>query len=99
MISIAFIHNILRRHPSCQQMLHRPPRQPAASSEAAVAAEGVVGAQAGASAGGEAPASVWQGFDVFDGEEVDPAHTRAIESSLWELEALRVHANPMVSTS
>lgn len=29
--------------------------------------------------------------DVFDDEVADPAQSRAIESSLWEVEALRRH--------
>lgn len=38
----------------------------------------------------------WQGMDVYDFAEPDPAKSRALESSLWELEALRVHHNPQV---
>lgn len=37
------------------------------------------------------------GPDPFDDEELDPQASRAAESSLWELEALRNHISPAVS--
>lgn len=36
--------------------------------------------------------------DIFDPTEPDPMHTRAIESSLWELETLTTHYHPNVAT-
>jgi hypothetical protein len=36
------------------------------------------------------------GVDVYDPFETDPAKSRAVESSLWEMEALRNHASPQV---
>lgn len=36
------------------------------------------------------------GVDVYDPSEPDPAKSRAVESSLWELEALRNHYSPQV---
>ncbi len=38
------------------------------------------------------------GVDVYSVTEDDPAKSRAIESSLWEVEALRNHYYPQVST-
>ena len=66
--SIGFIHNLLRRHPSCTCLLHQPHAAP-----------------------GEAV-----GQDVYDASAQDPAGSRAIESSLWELAALQCHQDPMV---
>lgn len=74
-ISIAFIHNILRRHPACMQIIHRIPNNNKNKSSA----------------------SVWQGEDVYDEDEEDPAESRALESSLWEVTAFRNHADPSVS--
>ncbi|KAI7841082.1 hypothetical protein COHA_005309 [Chlorella ohadii] len=37
------------------------------------------------------------GEDVYDYAEPDPAASRALESSLWELEALRCHHSPQVA--
>lgn len=85
LISIVFIHNLLRRHPACAQLIHRAnpyglvptPEQIAALKE---------------------KAAVWRGEDVYDPEEADPANARALESTLWELTALRSHADPSVSS-
>ncbi|KXZ55062.1 hypothetical protein GPECTOR_3g22 [Gonium pectorale] len=96
-IAIAFIHNLLRRHPALQRMLHDPA---AASAAATGTADG--GTQAGAKpksgkkAGGGAAGG--PGVDVYDESEPDPAKSRAVESSLWEVEALRNHYCPQVST-
>lgn len=43
-----------------------------------------------------AQAPVDQGQDVFNDGEADPLKSRAIESSLWEMEALKNHSSPMV---
>ncbi len=82
-------------------MLHRPPRAGLAGQ---AAAPGGGGAQANGQVSEAAQAQdavppVYNGVDVYDPNEADPACTRAIESSLWELEALSVHAVPTVSTS
>lgn len=71
-IAIAFIHNIVRRHPSCIQILHR--------------------AQKSAHGG-----DVWEGVDAYDENESNPADSKALESSLWELSVFRNHADPAVA--
>lgn len=67
------------------------PQQPAAANGAPAGGQQQEGQQAGQQQG---PA--WRGEDVYDFTEPDPAQSRALESSLWELEALRVHHNPQV---
>jgi U3 small nucleolar RNA-associated protein 19 len=76
LIAIAFIHNIIRRHPSCVQILNRPDSMRAA---------------------GGGNAEVWRGVDVYDEHEEDPAESRALESSLWEVSVFRNHADCTVS--
>ncbi len=71
-IAITFIHNIVRRHPSCIQILHRPQKP---------------------SQGG----GVWEGVDAYDENESNPADSKALESSLWELSVFRNHADPAVA--
>eukprot|EP00198_Chlamydomonas_reinhardtii_P010868 XP_001700205.1 predicted protein [Chlamydomonas reinhardtii] len=83
MVAIAFIHNLVRRHPALAVMLHNP--------QAAAAAEGRGGAGDKRQAGGKQAAA---GVDVYDEAEPDPARSRAVESSLWEVEALRNHYCP-----
>jgi CBF/Mak21 family len=61
----------------------------AAQSQAAAAA-------AAASAAPAAAAAAHPGVDVYDEAEPDPARCRALESSLWEVAALRAHYDPQV---
>ncbi|KAM6155349.1 nucleolar complex protein 4 homolog isoform 2-T2 [Rhynchocyon petersi] len=63
---LPFICNLLRRHPACRVLVHRP-------------------------GGPELDA------DPYDPGEQDPAKSRALESSLWELQALQKHYHPEVS--
>ncbi|XP_039735136.1 nucleolar complex protein 4 homolog [Pteropus medius] len=63
---LPFICNLLRRHPACRVLVHRPQ-------------------------GPELDA------DPYDPSEEDPAKSRALESSLWELQALQQHYHPEVS--
>ncbi|WIA11201.1 hypothetical protein OEZ85_011328 [Tetradesmus obliquus] len=81
MLALGFIHNIIRRHPSCMVLLHKP---------AAAAAGG------GDEDSDEAAAAA--GRDVYDEAQPDPAKSRAVESSLWELAALRNHYCPQVAS-
>ncbi|KAK9836980.1 hypothetical protein WJX81_004282 [Elliptochloris bilobata] len=89
LVSIAFVHNLLRRHPACGVLLHRPPRPaaPADPNPASCAPAGEADAAAGP--GG--------GVDVYVEVAPDPALSRAIESSLWELDSLRNHYCPQVA--
>ncbi|KAK2498300.1 hypothetical protein MC885_012105 [Smutsia gigantea] len=63
---LPFICNLLRRHPACHVLVHRPQ-------------------------GPELDA------DPYDPGEEDPAMSRALESSLWELQTLQQHYHPEVS--
>lgn len=135
MIAIAFVHNILRRHPSCNVLLHKPEAAAAtaaatsaaqASNGAAAVANGSADAVTAAQNGQEgrdsgavslsnghlgdqhrrAPdeqrlddaAVQASGQDPYQFAEEDPAESRAIESSLWELDSLRNHYCPQVCT-
>lgn len=84
LVAIVFIHNLLRRHPACAQLIHRAnPYGLVPTPEQEVALK--------------QKAAVWRGEDVYDPTEPDPANARALESTLWELTALRAHADPSVS--
>lgn len=122
MLAVAFIHNLIRRHPSCMVLLHRIPSLPAAGSGSAGAAGGAdVGAgprggdaeadglpngaakrsklaqqQAAQQLGSSSAAAPALGVDPFIEGEHDPGASRAVESSLWELSALRQHYCPQV---
>nr|XP_056715508.1 nucleolar complex protein 4 homolog [Euleptes europaea] len=64
---IPFICNLLRRHPSCKVLVHRP--------------------------GGPEEMSA----DPYVMEEEDPLESRALESSLWEIQTLQSHYHPEVA--
>ena len=174
MTAIAFVHNLLRRHPACTVLLHAPSstaavaqapsadatehinaasarqdapaalmsEQPTAGSRGIILVEGRAakkrkkapeqdsmqpgcdsagrrhlaapsesvqapcngasaaeaeeqGVQAQGSASGQQQSAAR--VDVYSVTEDDPAKSRAIESSLWEVEALRNHYCPQVS--
>ncbi|MEW5302980.1 MAG: hypothetical protein WDW36_005713 [Sanguina aurantia] len=155
-LSIAFIHNLLRRHPACMVMVHKPSAGTGDAPTPAAAAAGTSSSSSGghARAGGEdeddfaveveetepKPSSAGSavtanggsssskqgskkqeargvrggggavaqqgpqlspggaGEDVYNDGEGDPALSRAVESSLWELTALRQHYCPQVAT-
>ena len=67
-----------------------------AVADAAMTANGGEALPPGAAAPTEA-AAAQQGQDVYDEAETDPAKCRALESSLWEVAALRSHYDPQVS--
>lgn len=75
-IVIPFIYNLLKRHPSCMVMIHRPLELE----------------DAGSSSGKKSYT------DTFNNDETDPLRTGAIDSSLWELEALMLHYHPNIAT-
>ncbi|GAA5917434.1 hypothetical protein JCM5296_001624 [Sporobolomyces johnsonii] len=61
---VPLVYNLLKRHPSCMVMIHRPLSEDADVDEA---------------------------FDPFDPLETSPTESNALDSSLWELAALRQH--------
>ncbi|GAA5924671.1 hypothetical protein JCM1841_006381 [Sporobolomyces salmonicolor] len=61
---VPLVYNLLKRHPSCMVMIHRPLSEDAEVDEAS---------------------------DPFDPLETSPTDSNALDSSLWELAALRQH--------
>ncbi|KAK9835669.1 hypothetical protein WJX74_005479 [Apatococcus lobatus] len=96
-----FIHNLLRRHPACQVLLHRPsPGAGPGSSTTNAAAAASQPSAAGHAATASEEADVSQfGRDPYDEGEPDPAKSQALASSLWEAESLRDHYCPQVAAS
>lgn len=79
---VPWVYNMLKAHPACTFMLHRT-YHPAHSIYDKVNPK-------------------WQDEgmpnDTFSMREPDPSHTRAIDSSLWELQTLESHYHPNVAT-
>ncbi|XP_042251949.1 nucleolar complex protein 4 homolog [Thunnus albacares] len=67
LIVLPFIYNLIRRHPSCRVLIHKPTTE-------------------------DEPLE-----DPYRMDEEDPAHCRALESSLWEIKTLQKHYHPDVS--
>ncbi|KAG6519481.1 protein NUCLEOLAR COMPLEX ASSOCIATED 4-like [Zingiber officinale] len=89
LIIIALIHNLLRRHPSINFLVH----QPLGEENNDVPME-----NPGSIEESRDPAvSKKIGTDPFDDNESDPAKSNAMRSSLWEIETLRHHYSPAVS--
>lgn len=95
LVIITLVHNLLRRHPSINCLVHqetgeetipgdtRSIEEPASSEENADVAFDA--------------ASGKQGVDRFNNDESDPLRSNAMRSSLWEVDTLRHHYCPPVS--
>ncbi|KAJ1272426.1 hypothetical protein BS78_06G200600 [Paspalum vaginatum] len=79
LIIIALIHNLLRRHPSINFLVHWEVDENDSSAT------------------GEASQPKKIGADPFNNDEIDPAKSGAMRSSLWEIDTLRHHYSPAVS--
>ncbi|BFI23924.1 U3 small nucleolar RNA-associated protein 19 [Marchantia polymorpha subsp. ruderalis] len=93
-VVIALIHNILRRHPSVNCLVHRD------SSQATTIAAVKDGANVeGITAEEKSDKAVdgKLGADPFRADESDTAKCDALQSSLWEIDTLRRHYCPAVS--
>eukprot|EP00898_Chlorokybus_atmophyticus_P007651 jgi/Chlat1/7888/Chrsp66S07315 len=100
---IAFVHNLLRRHPSCGVLVHNQLGQ-RGRDEAVTGAvnEGERETEAQRLAVSVKESTTTEEPFVFRSDpylfsETDPAKCRALESSLWELETLRSHYGHTVS--
>lgn len=79
---LPFVCNLLRRHPACRVLVHRP-QGPGESSGPWEA--GPRGGRVGQVADQGWVLSPELDADPYDPSEEDPAKSRALESSLWEL--------------
>ena len=94
--AIAFIHNLIRRHPACMVLLHNPSAAAATTAATAAAGSSAPDVAVAATASGAVAAVASTGQDVFDLYEPDPSKSRAVESSLWELGFFCNHYCPQV---
>ncbi|KAG6522417.1 hypothetical protein ZIOFF_019557 [Zingiber officinale] len=89
LIIIALIHNLLRRHPSINFLVHQPLGQE--NNDVPMENTGSIEESR------DPAVSKKIGTDPFDDNESDPAKSNAMRSSLWEIETLRHHYSPAVS--
>ncbi|KAL3702235.1 hypothetical protein R1sor_020257 [Riccia sorocarpa] len=102
-VVIALIHNLLRRHPSVNHLVHKD------DSPSVVAPVVEDGANEASAAGivstkkleteeaNDKMVEGKRGIDPFRADEPDTTKTDALKSSLWEIDTLRRHYCPAVS--
>uniref|UniRef100_A0A7N0TH16 CCAAT-binding factor domain-containing protein n=1 Tax=Kalanchoe fedtschenkoi TaxID=63787 RepID=A0A7N0TH16_KALFE len=93
LIIIALIHNLLRRHPSINCLVHRVDGD--GTKEDASDVEKLSENAQDPSTNDKSDKR--PGVDHFDNETLDPSKTNAMRSSLWEIDTLRHHYSPPVS--
>ncbi|KAF5443703.1 hypothetical protein F2P56_036238 [Juglans regia] len=86
LVIIALVHNLLRRHPSINCLVHWEDGDETAKDNAE-----------GDSGTGSDISSRKPGMDCFNSEESNPIKSNAMRSSLWEIDTLRHHYCPPVS--
>ncbi|WCJ40027.1 Protein NUCLEOLAR COMPLEX ASSOCIATED 4 [Euphorbia peplus] len=87
-VIIALIHNLLRRHPSVNCLVHRED----SATDNGETKEDNANNSGGANISADKP-----GIDHFNNEESNPVKSGALRSSLWEVDILRHHYCPPVS--
>lgn len=95
LIIVALIHNLLRRHPSINCLVHREDGNVTVHDDPSERKEAYDHAKD--SSASKDMSSIKAGFDHFNTEETDPKKTNAMRSSLWEIDTLRHHYCPPVS--
>ncbi|KAJ6386383.1 hypothetical protein OIU77_029366 [Salix suchowensis] len=93
LVIIALIHNLLRRHPSINCLVHQEDSNDTTDNNSE-AESGDNNIESGV---GTNIAARKAGTDHFDNEESNPLKSRALGSSLWEIDGLRHHYCPPVS--
>ncbi|XP_031112383.1 nucleolar complex protein 4 homolog [Ipomoea triloba] len=92
LVITALIHNLLRRHPSINCLVHQDDTDETTKENSEAERETDVTADACTEVSVNG-----LGIDPFDEEERDPLRTNAMRSSLWEIDTLRHHYCPPVS--
>ncbi|KAI9194209.1 hypothetical protein LWI28_003973 [Acer negundo] len=95
LVIIALIHNLLRRHPSINCLVHRDDGYGA--KEYGSKAEEIVDTADESEETVTNKSSRKPGIDHFNNEETNPVKSNAMRSSLWEIDTLRHHYCPPVS--
>lgn len=91
LVIVALIYNLLRRHPSINCLVHREDDE---------AAKDETGADKSREDDARTATDISVrklGIDHFNDEERDPKKSRAMRSSVWEIDTLRHHYCPPVS--
>ena len=94
LVLLAMMYNLLVRHPSCQVLLHRDRKE--AKADFVLMLGGPTPVEEEKKKEVEEKVKGGSG-DPFRMNAKQPAKARAMESSLWEITALRAHYSPSVA--
>ncbi|GMP93473.1 hypothetical protein CsSME_00043287 [Camellia sinensis var. sinensis] len=98
LVIIALIHNLLRRHPSINCLVHRENGDGTSRDNSRVEDGETADSCTKPEISTESEiSSKKSGIDHFNNEESNPVKTDAMRSSLWEIDTLRHHYCPPVS--
>ncbi|PHU18389.1 hypothetical protein BC332_14084 [Capsicum chinense] len=95
LVIVALIHNLLRRHPSINCLVHQEGGNETTTD--IKSAESGADDSTNVSCPSRVKSSMKTGIDPFDDKQTDPLKTNAMRSSLWEVDTLRHHYCPPVS--
>ncbi|KAK3205704.1 hypothetical protein Dsin_019750 [Dipteronia sinensis] len=96
LVIIALIHNLLRRHPSINCLVHREDGY-GTEEDGSKAEKEIVDTADESEETVTNKSSRKPGIDHFNNEEINPVKSNAMRSSLWEIDTLRHHYCPAVS--
>ncbi|KAL5789034.1 hypothetical protein ACOSP7_005983 [Xanthoceras sorbifolium] len=96
LVVIALIHNLLRRHPSINCLVHREDGH-GTEEDGSKAEKETVDTADESEEIITTKSSRKDGIDHFNNEESNPLKSNAMRSSLWEIDTLRHHYCPPVS--
>ncbi|KAK1262123.1 hypothetical protein QJS04_geneDACA018977 [Acorus gramineus] len=94
LVIVAVIHNLLRRHPSINFLVHRVIEE---DTNGGVPKESNESGDNSLESSTRIDRASRRGIDYYNVEESDPVKSNAMRSSLWEIDTLRHHYCPAVS--
>ncbi|KAK1321695.1 hypothetical protein QJS10_CPA03g02438 [Acorus calamus] len=94
LVIVAVIHNLLRRHPSINFLVHRVIEE---DTNGGVPKESNESGDNLLESSTSIDRASRRGIDYYNVEESDPVKSNAMRSSLWEVDTLRHHYCPAVS--
>ncbi|OIS98166.1 PREDICTED: nucleolar complex protein 4 homolog [Nicotiana attenuata] len=95
LVIVALIHNLLRRHPSINCLVHQEDGNE--TTKDITEAERETDDSIEDSSASREISNIKPGIDLFDDKQTDLLKANAMRSSLWEVETLRHHYCPPVS--
>jgi len=98
---ISLIYDLILRHPDIRVLIHRKPQFSSTNTALLLNLQQEEQEEQAKLGNDIKPLDnthvVFKGVDCFDMNAEDPKDSRALESSMWELEALGQHYSPMVT--